>query len=232
MPIDENEIKKYFSVNDVVASGGGRKHFKITKILNDKVRIQPTKAKTASRLRYDKLSVVIDNFTNIDSKRIETTVGEILSANRLADAQNESYLYGMAKEYLKRKELNLLMNPSSALDIQNKFEKAVEEARNLTPAERKARSKKDYPIKPAQVDVPASKTYRRNPYVVVEVLERAKGICERCEIPAPFTRATDKTPYLEVHHKIHLAHDGDDTVENAIALCPNCHRELHFGIST
>ncbi len=23
--------------------------------------------------------------------------------------------------------------------------------------------------------------------------------------------------------------DGDDTVENAIALCPTCHRELHFG---
>ena len=25
---------------------------------------------------------------------------------------------------------------------------------------------------------------------------------------------------------------GDDTVKNAIALCPNCHRELHFGVVT
>jgi 5-methylcytosine-specific restriction protein A len=26
-----------------------------------------------------------------------------------------------------------------------------------------------------------------------------------------------------------LASDGDDTVENAVALCPNCHRRAHFG---
>ena len=40
----------------------------------------------------------------------------------------------------------------------------------------------------------------------------------------------DGTPYLEVHHKIPLAKDGEDTIENAEALCPNCHREKHFGI--
>jgi 5-methylcytosine-specific restriction protein A len=26
-----------------------------------------------------------------------------------------------------------------------------------------------------------------------------------------------------------LAEGGEDTVENALALCPNCHRRLHFG---
>ncbi|WP_196607201.1 HNH endonuclease [Pectinatus frisingensis] len=34
--------------------------------------------------------------------------------------------------------------------------------------------------------------------------------------------------YLEVHHVIPLSKDVDDTADNAIALCPNCHRELHF----
>lgn len=33
----------------------------------------------------------------------------------------------------------------------------------------------------------------------------------------------------EVHHKVPLSAGGDDTVENAIALCPNCHRKAHFG---
>ncbi len=69
----------------------------------------------------------------------------------------------------------------------------------------------------------------RNPDVVAEVLLRANGYCERCAKPAPFLRAKDATPYLEVHHQIRLADGGEDTVENAIALCPNCHRELHFG---
>jgi hypothetical protein len=71
--------------------------------------------------------------------------------------------------------------------------------------------------------------YKRNPDVIVEVLKRAKGVCERCKKTAPFNRKSDNTPYLEVHHKIALAEGGEDTVENAIALCPNCHRELHFG---
>lgn len=71
-------------------------------------------------------------------------------------------------------------------------------------------------------------TFVRNPHVVAEVLRRANGTCERCRSEAPFDRA-DGTPYLEVHHIVRLADDGDDSVENAIALCPNCHRELHYG---
>uniref|UniRef100_UPI003D06D395 HNH endonuclease n=1 Tax=Alcaligenes faecalis TaxID=511 RepID=UPI003D06D395 len=64
---------------------------------------------------------------------------------------------------------------------------------------------------------------------MAEVLERASGSCEACKEPAPFKRKSDGTPYLEVHHRIQLAHGGEDTVENAIALCPNCHRKAHFG---
>lgn len=72
-------------------------------------------------------------------------------------------------------------------------------------------------------------TYERNPDVIVEVLMRAHGKCERCGSDAPFARRSDNTPYLEVHHIQFLADDGDDTVANAIALCPNCHRYLHHG---
>jgi 5-methylcytosine-specific restriction protein A len=71
--------------------------------------------------------------------------------------------------------------------------------------------------------------YQRNADVVAEVLHRASGVCERCRKLAPFKRKKDGTPYLEVHHKKQLASGGEDTVENAMALCANCHRELHFG---
>lgn len=71
--------------------------------------------------------------------------------------------------------------------------------------------------------------FERNPYVVAEVLDRANGVCERCKSNAPFTKKKDDNPYLEVHHLVRLADGGLDTVANAIALCPNCHRELHFG---
>ena len=34
-----------------------------------------------------------------------------------------------------------------------------------------------------------------------------------------------------VHHLKQLADGGSDTTTNAIAVCPNCHRELHFGVN-
>jgi len=72
-------------------------------------------------------------------------------------------------------------------------------------------------------------TYERNPDVVAEVLARAKGVCHNCGNIAPFRKRTNGAPYLEVHHKTQLAHGGKDTVENAIAVCPNCHRKAHHG---
>ncbi len=60
------------------------------------------------------------------------------------------------------------------------------------------------------------------------VLQEANGICECCGSPAPFEK-DDGSTYLEVHHLRTLADYGSDTVENAVAICPNCHRELHYG---
>lgn len=60
------------------------------------------------------------------------------------------------------------------------------------------------------------------------ILRTAGGVCELCRQPAPFLD-TDGMPFLEVHHVIPLATGGPDTITNAVALCPNCHRELHHG---
>ncbi|MGC7403993.1 HNH endonuclease [Pandoraea pneumonica] len=82
---------------------------------------------------------------------------------------------------------------------------------------------------PEQIVV-LTRAYRRNPDVIAEVLLRANGTCEGCGQSAPFQRPNGK-PYLEVHHRRRLADGGEDTVENATALCPNCHREQHYGIN-
>lgn len=79
---------------------------------------------------------------------------------------------------------------------------------------------------PEKVTV-TSTQFKRNPDVIAEVLQRANGVCEKCRKPAPFVRASDLSPYLEVHHKVPLAEGGEDTVINSVALCPNCHREYH-----
>lgn len=68
----------------------------------------------------------------------------------------------------------------------------------------------------------------RDPNVIAWVLEQAAGSCEACSEKAPFQRE-DGEPYLEVHHVRPLAEGGPDTVDNAVACCPNCHRHLHHG---
>ncbi|EDT04242.1 HNH endonuclease [Burkholderia ambifaria IOP40-10] len=109
----------------------------------------------------------------------------------------------------------------------SEFEVAVERSRADTPAIRRRRLTTAEKI-PKKVQV-VTQVYVRNPDVVADVLERAKGACERCTKPAPFVRRRGDAPYLEVHHRKQLADGGEDTVENAIALCPNCHREMHYG---
>jgi len=71
--------------------------------------------------------------------------------------------------------------------------------------------------------------YRRDPDVVAEALYRAKGFCEKCKKKAPFIKRSNGEPYLEVHHIRPLSQGGLDSLENVISLCPNCHREIHFG---
>ena len=107
------------------------------------------------------------------------------------------------------------------------FDDLVEKAKKDN-SKKRAKRLENAINKPA-VEYSVVKSYRRNPDVVAEVLLRAKGICESCDQKAPFDRKKDGTPFLEVHHKKQLAKGGEDTVENALALCPNCHREKHYG---
>jgi 5-methylcytosine-specific restriction protein A len=107
------------------------------------------------------------------------------------------------------------------------FETEVERAKSDT-SQNRAKRLKTAPKKP-QLVYTLRKDFKRNPDVVAEVLLRANGICGRCEKPAPFKSRKNSSPYLEVHHIKQLADGGNDTIKNAIALCPNCHRESHFG---
>ena len=107
------------------------------------------------------------------------------------------------------------------------FEAAVVASLNDSELLRAKRLAKANPVPSVQLVV--AKVFRRNPDVVATVLARAKGICESCTAPAPFSRSHDGTPYLEVHHRRQLAAGGEDIVKNAIAVCPNCHRKAHYG---
>lgn len=69
--------------------------------------------------------------------------------------------------------------------------------------------------------------YERDQKVRAKVLQRASGRCEYCGMLG-FEKSNGRY-YLETHHVIALANQGEDRVTNVLALCPNDHREAHFG---
>ncbi len=68
--------------------------------------------------------------------------------------------------------------------------------------------------------------FLRDPRVKAYVLQRSIGRCEACSTPAPFKTAQG-LDFLEVHHMKPLGEGGSDRVQDAVALCPNCHRAMH-----
>ena len=123
---------------------------------------------------------------------------------------------------LKRKDGSTPVIPKVSLD--KTFERKVKRSSTLTLEELKSKASKSQ-SKPGS-RVATTTTYQRDPNVVNYTLKRATGICELCEQPAPFKKKNGD-PYLEVHHVEQLSKGGDDTIENAVALCPNCHRKMH-----
>ncbi len=69
-------------------------------------------------------------------------------------------------------------------------------------------------------------SYVRNEYITEYAKRRANGVCQLCREEAPFIDKKGR-PYLEVHHITTLSEGGEDSIENTVALCPNCHRKMH-----
>lgn len=126
--------------------------------------------------------------------------------------------------------IKFLDTSECVMNIQKLKDQELEDLQNSNRDTPEARAKRiaESEKRPKRIRV-YSYTYRRNPDIVVETLLRANGVCESCKQPAPFLRASDGTPFLEVHHIKSLADGGEDTLENVLALCPNCHREKHYG---
>lgn len=82
--------------------------------------------------------------------------------------------------------------------------------------------------KPAQAQSKVT-VFVRNPYVVAAALIRADGSCEVPACTRRLFKRDDGSVFLEVHHIVPLAEGGEDSLANAAAICPACHREAHHG---
>lgn len=108
--------------------------------------------------------------------------------------------------------------------IKKKQMRKQREAGRLNDEELEKRAK--YSRKGVGTRQVSSTTFERNEYVSELVKRRANGVCQLCDEPAPFKNKQGE-PFLESHHIVWLSKGGEDTIENSVALCPNCHRKMH-----
>lgn len=114
---------------------------------------------------------------------------------------------------LEQIELTLVEAPAEDMTLQDSRNRAI------------AASKVDG----SQDSKKGSRTiYERSRAVRDYVLQRASGKCELCEQLAPFLRKGG-LPYLEPHHTRRVSDGGPDHPQFVAALCPACHREVHYG---
>lgn len=73
----------------------------------------------------------------------------------------------------------------------------------------------------------SGQVYERSRLVRDAALARAAGMCQLCRQPGFQTAAG--TVFLETHHVVPLAEGGADRLDNVVAICPNDHREAHYG---
>ncbi len=75
--------------------------------------------------------------------------------------------------------------------------------------------------------------YSRNPTFAKDAIARANYQCEIDASHETFISGSTGRAYLEAHHPIPVSRYSDfdvslDVPANIVALCPNCHRAIHF----
>ena len=123
-----------------------------------------------------------------------------------------------------------LRNESDLIFISDEaFEKQLEKVeKELASKSKKELAKMLNKQRVIRINNVLSKQYYKDPVVKAYTLRRANGRCDLCGKYAPFTTKKGE-PYLESHHVKYLENDGLDSISNTVALCPNCHKKLHYG---
>ena len=95
---------------------------------------------------------------------------------------------------------------------------------DIDTLENKARNINPRPLQVQQI----VNTYPRNNILKNYVKRRSSYSCEMPNCNYQGFYKDNREQYIEVHHIIPLSEGGEDSIWNTVALCPNCHRALHY----
>lgn len=114
--------------------------------------------------------------------------------------------------------------PEASLSKYIKDKEKAAERLSMSDLQRRAEQNESDKVSSRKV---TSNIYIRDTFVSEYAKRRANGRCQLCGEKAPFSNR-EGIPYLECHHIEWISEGGSDTIENTVALCPNCHRKMHM----
>ncbi len=229
MPFTNQDFLELFTIGETIRTEAQKAKSTIDEITKYDIYLIRGSTKKYFKIEINNIICIANHFdevNNAKSRKLENRVLATLKKHGSIDTSSETYIYAFAKELIRRMQFRSKDEQVNLLEYQltNIKYYSTERLRALSKLFPKQPTR--IPARPGQTN---SDIIRRNPYIVQIALLRAAGICEHCKAPAPFTRASDGSPYLEVHHNIPISKNGLDIEENVSAVCPNCHRKAHFG---
>ena len=178
------------------------------KVLNFRA-IDPRDERAGLKGAGDGDRAVWREFYDSDSQQIDTA--------RLEQAFDELWEQGWVKPSVEEQYASL--------------EAETEAATSLGLEKLQESIKKRPPRKQPRSATTTTTVFDRDARIVALAKKRAAYRCEVRACTPPLFKKSDGTSYVEVHHIIMLADGGRDEPENVACLCPNHHRELHYGVN-
>jgi 5-methylcytosine-specific restriction endonuclease McrA len=196
------------------------------------IKCSPVKSTLASTSKHKLFWLWIKELPNLKNILNNQSVWDSFKLASELVIETPQGKYTREREQKNKISLAELITPKEIVDEREYLQvlqDKVEEAKKLS---RENRLKKllESPERPERISI-ISIGFKRNSLVIAEVIKRANGICELCKKAGPFIKLKDEIPFLEVHHIEPLSEGGKDIVKNAVGLCPNCHREAHYGMN-
>ena len=183
-----------------------------------------------SQLPYDDSYYLVDNDDASDNDVGPFIELEVIHEYRLGKKLSYAELkrHGLKSQLQGPSRVNLeLSDYLHEIDrLQESETLQIQDAESMTDSELKKVADK-YSGKPVIIKQENVRKYMRNRYIAEYVKRQADGKCQLCGQGAPFLDKNGR-PYLESHHIVYLSEGGTDSIDNIVALCPNCHRKMHI----
>ena len=188
------------------------------------------------REKYDK-EIDLGEYIGVPIKSVTSKVNKI--PNEASKKYRELMEYGLKELYLDHKEDENINNYIESIFgyevILNMDSRCIEtiwktEVKNIMDIAAKVGEHfvQDIDNKYKKVITTITLT-KHNPTVVATRLALAKGRCERCGKMSPYYQKHGDVDFLEIYY-IDQVMQNRDRVENTMALCPNCKKEIEMGI--